>query len=136
MYMNGIDWCARAIKGPTPVYRARHPYLGWANFYGTRDEVDEAFGWINAIDPTNGGIAWWRKVSSIPLGAVTTTAGGLVITGETDGTLLVLDAATGAEHFKTNVGGAIGGGIITYQAGGRQFIAVAAGDNRHLPDKG
>ena len=129
MYMNGIDWCARAIKGPTPVYRARHPYLGWANFYGTRDEVDEAFGWINAIDPTNGGIAWWRKVSSIPLGAVTTTAGGLVITGETDGTLLVLDAATGAERFKTNVGGAIGGGIITYQAGGRQFIAVAAGDN-------
>ena len=129
MYMNGIDWCAQAIKGPTPVYRAGHPYLGWANFYGTRDPVDEAFGWINAIDPTNGNIAWRRKVSSIPLGAITATAGGVVITGETDGTLLVLDAKSGAERFRTNVGGAIGGGIITYRAGGKQLIAVAAGDN-------
>jgi PQQ-dependent dehydrogenase (methanol/ethanol family) len=129
LYMNGIDWCAQAIKGPTPIYKAAHPYLGWANFYGTRDEVNEAFGWINAIDPTNGGITWRRKVSSIPLGPVTATAGGVVITGETDGTLLVLDAATGAELYKTNVGGGIGGGIITYQAGGKQFIAVAAGDN-------
>jgi alcohol dehydrogenase (cytochrome c) len=129
MYMNGIDWCAQAIKGPTPAYRAAHPYLGWANFYGTRDPVDEAFGWINAIDPTNGNIAWRRKVSSVPLGPVTATAGGVVITGETDGTLLVLDAHTGAELYKTNVGGGIGGGIITYQAGGKQLIAVAAGDN-------
>lgn len=129
LYMNGIDWCAQAIKGPTPVFKATHPYLGWANFYGTRDPVDEAFGWINAIDPTTGGIAWRRKVSSIPLGPVTATAGDLIITGETDGTLLVLDAKTGAELYKTNVGGGIGGGIITYQAGGKQLIAVAAGDN-------
>lgn len=131
LYMNGIDWCARAIKGPTPIYEARHPYLGWANFYGTRDPVNEAFGWINAIDPTTGNIVWRQKVSSIPLGAVTATGGGLVITGETDGTLLALDAQSGAELYKTNVGGAIGGGIVTYEAGGKQFIAVAAGDNNH-----
>jgi alcohol dehydrogenase (cytochrome c) len=129
LYMNGIDWCAQAIKGATPVYKATHPYLGWANFYGTRDPVNEAFGWINAIDPTTGNINWRQKVSSIPLGGVTATSGGLVITGETDGTLLVLDAQTGKELSKTNVGGAIGGGIITYEAGGKQLIAVAAGDN-------
>lgn len=129
LYMNGIDWCAQAIKGPTPVYRAAQPYLGWANFYGARDELSDAFGWINAIDPTNGHIAWRKRVSSIPLGPVTATAGGIVITGETNGDLLVLDAKSGAELFKTNVGGAIGGGIITYQASGKQLIAVAAGDN-------
>jgi alcohol dehydrogenase (cytochrome c) len=129
MYMNGIDWCAQAIKGPTPVYRAGHPYLGWANSFGERDKLDQAFGWINAFDPTNGNIIWRRRVSSIPLGAMTAMAGGVVITGETDGTLLVLNAHTGEELYKTNVGGAIGGGIITYQAGGKQLIAVAAGDN-------
>lgn len=129
LYMNGIDWCAQAIKGPTPVYKAGQPYLGWANFYGTRDPVADAFGWINAIDPTLGAVAWRVKVPSIPLGGVVATAGGLVITGTTDGTLLMLDAQTGTELFKTNVGGAIGGGIITYEAGGKQFIAVAAGDN-------
>lgn len=129
LYMNGIDWCAQAIKGPPPVYKAGRPYLGWANFYGTRDPVDEAFGWISAIVPTTGSVAWRRKVPSIPLGAVTATGGGLVITGETDGTFLVLDAGTGAELYKTNLGGAIGGGIVTYEAGGRQLIAIAAGDN-------
>ena len=41
----------------------------------------------------------------------------------------MLDAESGTERFRTNVGGAIGGGIITYQAGGKQLIAVAAGDN-------
>jgi alcohol dehydrogenase (cytochrome c) len=62
----------------------------------------------------------WRLVA---------TATGLVITGTTAGEVLVFDAKTGAEMHKTNVNGGIGGGVITYQAGDRQFIAVAAGDN-------
>jgi len=49
----------------------------------------------------------------------------LVITGLIDGTLLMLDAQTGKELFRTDVGGA----IITYEADGKQLIAVAAGDN-------
>ena len=92
--------------------------------------MDEAFGWVNATDPTTGDIAWRVKTSSIPLGGVVATSGGLVITGETDGTLLGLDAKTGSELYKTQVGGAIGGGIITYEAGGKQLIAIAAGDDR------
>jgi hypothetical protein len=32
---------------------------------------------------------------------------------------VVLDAQTGNELYKTTVGGAIRGGIITYQAGGK-----------------
>jgi alcohol dehydrogenase (cytochrome c) len=129
MYMNGIDWCAQVIKGPTPVYQEGHEYLGWANYYGTRDALDEAFGWVNAIDPTTGNVAWRYKTSSLPLGAVTATGGGLVITGAIDGNLIVLDAATGAELHKANLGGAIGGGIVTYEVANRQFVAVAAGDN-------
>ena len=39
------------------------------------------------------------------------------------------DAKTGAEIHKTNVNGGIGGGVITFRAGDRQLIAVAAGDN-------
>src|ERR1700733_6914649 len=129
MYMNGIDWCAQVIKGPTPVYQEGHEYLGWAKYYGTRDALDEAFGWVNAIDPTTGNVAWRYKTSSLPLGAVTATGGGLVITGAIDGNLIVLDAATGAELHKANLGGAIGGGIVTYEVANRQFVAVAAGDN-------
>jgi len=129
MYMNGIDWCAQAIKGPTPVAKDGREYLGWANYYGTRDPIDEAFGLINAIDPLTGSLAWRVKTKSIPLGGVTATVSGLVITGTTDGEVLVLDAKTGRELQRSKVDGAIGGGVITYQAGGRQLIAVAAGDN-------
>jgi hypothetical protein len=41
----------------------------------------------------------------------------------------MLDAATGTVVYQGNVGGAIGGGVITYEAGGKQLIAIAAGDN-------
>ena len=76
-----------------------------------------------------GNVAWRVKTKSIPLGGVIATASGLVITGTTDGEVLVLDAVTGRELENTKVEGGIGGGVITYEAGGRQFIAVAAGDN-------
>jgi hypothetical protein len=56
--MNGIDWWAQAIKGPAPIYKQGTPYLGWANFYGTRDPLNEAFGFANAIAPTTGNVAW------------------------------------------------------------------------------
>ncbi len=59
LYMNGIDWCAKAIKGPTPKYVKGKPYLGWATptGYGNRDPIEQAFGLVNAIDPTNGAFA-------------------------------------------------------------------------------
>jgi PQQ-dependent dehydrogenase (methanol/ethanol family) len=129
MYMNGIDWCAQAIKGPAPSYKQGALYLGWGNFFGTRDPMEEAFGLVNAIDPMTGDVAWRYKTTSLPLGAVTATAGGLVMTGDISGNLIVLDAGTGAELHKINLGGAIGGGIVTYEVRGRQLIAVAAGDN-------
>ena len=59
--------------------------------------------------------------------AATTSAGGVVMTGELTGDFLVLDAESGKEAYRFNTGGPIGGGIVTYQIGGRQFVAVASG---------
>jgi PQQ-dependent dehydrogenase (methanol/ethanol family) len=129
IYMNGIDWCAQAIKGPIPVYKEGKPYLGWANGYGTRDPIEQAFGWVNAVDAATGQVKWRYRMPSLPLGAVTATGGGLVMTGEINGDFTILDAATGTVVYQGNVGGAIGGGVITYEAGGKQLIAIAAGDN-------
>ena len=36
LYMNGIDWCGSAIKGPTPTYQPGKSYLGWATPIGLR----------------------------------------------------------------------------------------------------
>ncbi len=132
LYMNGIDWCAQAVKGPTPVYVKGETYLGWANRYGDRDPIEQAFGLVNAIDPTSGRLLWRFRVSSPPVAGLTATAGGLVITADVSGDLIALDAATGALRYQTNLGvGAIDGGVVTYEAKGKQFIAVAAGDNSY-----
>lgn len=132
LYMNGIDWCAKAIKGPTPEYVRGKPYLGWATptGYGNRDPIEQAFGLVNAIDPANGELKWRYRVGSPPVAGLIATAGGLVVTAALSGDLIALDAKTGKLLYQTNLrAGAINGGVVTYQAKGKQFIAVAAGDN-------
>jgi alcohol dehydrogenase (cytochrome c) len=61
--------------------------------------------------------------------AITATAGGLVFTGDLDGRLLAYDALTGKELWRDATGKAIGGGVISYGAGGKQYIAAATGLN-------
>lgn len=132
LYMNGIDWCAKAIKGPTPKCQKGKPYLGWATptGYGDRDPIEQAFGLLNAIDPTSGRLAWRYRIPSPPVAALTATAGGLLLTADTQGDLFAVDAKTGTLLLKSPLGaGAVDGGVITYQTKGRQFIAIAAGDN-------
>jgi alcohol dehydrogenase (cytochrome c) len=132
LYMNGVDWCAKAIKGPTPTYVKGKPYLGWATptGYGNRDPVEQAFGLVNAIDPTNGRLLWRYRVPSPPVAGLVVTAGGFLLTADTQGDLFALDAKTGALLLRRQIGaGAMDGGLITYEVNGRQFIAVGAGDN-------
>jgi PQQ-dependent dehydrogenase (methanol/ethanol family) len=132
LYMNGIDWCAKAIKGPTPQYVRGKTYLGWATptGYGDRDPIDQAFGLVNAIDPANGQLRWRYRIPAPPVSGLTATAGGLVLTADVNGGLYALDAKTGQLLHRAELGaGAIDGGVVTYDVNGKQYIAVAAGDN-------
>jgi alcohol dehydrogenase (cytochrome c) len=61
------------------------------------------------------------------VGAVTSTAGGVVMTGELTGDFLVFDATSGKEVYRFNTGGPIGGGVSTYSLGGVQYVAVVSG---------
>ena len=130
--MNGIDWCGTAIKGPTPTYTPGKSYLGWATptGYSKREPIQQAFGLINAFDPTKGRLIWSYRVPAPLVGGLIATAGNLVITGENNGELVVLDAKTGGPLYQNNLNaGALDGGLITYEVKGKQFIAAAAGDN-------
>ena len=74
------------------------------------------------------GTVKWKYESPTPmLAGITTTAGGLVLTGDLNGDLLAFNAADGKVLWKQNTGAPVGGGVITYLAGGKQYIAVAAG---------
>ena len=56
--------------------------------------------------------------------AVTATSADLVFTGELNGDFIVLDGRDGSVLYRSNTGGAISGGIVTYQVGGKQYVAV------------
>jgi alcohol dehydrogenase (cytochrome c) len=60
--------------------------------------------------------------------AVTPTAGRIVFTGDLNGNLLALDATTGKVFYRYDTKNAMAGGIITYRAGGKQYVAAAAGN--------
>ena len=77
--------------------------------------------------PTTGVWKWRLKTNYPILGGVTPTAGGLVFFGDVGGNFYSLDAATGEKLWGMNIGGAIGGGVITYSANGVQKIAVTTG---------
>ena len=82
---------------------------------------------MTAVDATTGTVKWKYRSARPMVAAVTTTAGNLVFTGELTGDFVVFDARTGDVLYRFNTGGPIGGGIVTYAAGGQQYIAVASG---------
>lgn len=90
-------------------------------------DMDTMSGWLSALDLHNGELRWRYEAPLPMVGAVTTSAGGLVMTGEMGGDFLVLDSRDGSELYRFHTGGAIGGGVITYAVDGRQYIAVVSG---------
>ena len=84
-------------------------------------------GWVYAVDADTG--VWkWRLKSNYPIvSGVTPTAGGVVFFGDMGGNFYALDSSNGQKLWGQNLGGAIGGGVITYTANGAQKVAVAVG---------
>jgi alcohol dehydrogenase (cytochrome c) len=58
---------------------------------------------------------------------VTATSADLVFTGDLNGDFIVLDGCDGSVLYRSNTGGAISGGIVTYQVGGKQYVVVTSG---------
>ena len=107
--------------------RERSPSIR-STMFGKFTRADGVWaGWLHAVDADTG--VWkWRLKSNYPIiGAVTPTAGGLVFFGDMGGNFYALDAATGQKLWGKKIGGAIGGGVITYTANGAQKVAVATG---------
>jgi alcohol dehydrogenase (cytochrome c) len=126
VYVNSVDWCTTLKLGDKlPEFEPGKPFLGSANAFGDKDARKR--GWVTAVD-ADSGIVRWRYQAPAPIVAGTTiTASGLVLTADLQGNILVFDAATGKVLRRIATGQPVGGGVITYQAGGKQRIAVAAG---------
>ena len=127
LYVNAIDWCTVFKQGPDPKWVATVPYTGLSNGWGTNDAISKWAGWINAVDPKTGKMAWRVKTSTPMYAGLTPTAGNVLFTGDLNGNFLALDAWNGKTLYRFDTGGPIAGGVITYEAKGRQYVAVASG---------
>jgi alcohol dehydrogenase (cytochrome c) len=117
-----VDWCATFYMDPEPRYVPGQTFMG-----GRTVNDKQSQGWITAVDATTGKVRWKYRSPRPIVGAVTSTAGGLILAGELTGDFVVFDADNGAVKYRFNTGGPIGGGIVTYEVAGRQYIAVASG---------
>jgi alcohol dehydrogenase (cytochrome c) len=128
IFVPATDWSAKMKKDTTPPDAEKEHIHGW--FFGGETEFDpweQARGWLTAFDVATGKTRWVYPAAKPLIGAVTATAGNLVLTGELTGDFLALDAASGKVLYRKNVGGPIGGGIVTYNAHNVQNVAVVSG---------
>jgi alcohol dehydrogenase (cytochrome c) len=84
---------------------------------------------VTAIDAETGAIRWKLQTPKPMVAGITATAGNVVFTGNLDGEVLALDAARGGIVWRRQAGGAIGGGVIAYEAAGKERVAAAVGLN-------
>src|SRR5262249_49577939 len=90
---------------------------------------EEGYGAVQAFDPTTGERKWEFKMVDVLDGGILTTASDLLFSGGREGYFFALDAKTGALLWKTNVGGQVSSGAMSYAVGGRQYVAVSAGSS-------
>jgi alcohol dehydrogenase (cytochrome c) len=126
VYVNAMDWCStvKMDKKP-PKYEPGRPFLGSTNGFGASDEKKQ--GWVTAVDADTGEVRWKFQSPTMMVAGVLSTATGLVVTGDLNGDILFFDASTGNLLHRIATHQPVGGGVIAYQAGGSQRIAVAAG---------
>ena len=93
----------------------------------TRTE-DEGYGTIRALDPKTGTRKWEFKMADVSMSGILTTASDVLFAGGREGYFWALDARTGAELWKANLGGEVASGPMTYSVNGRQYVSVSAGN--------
>jgi alcohol dehydrogenase (cytochrome c) len=136
----GTNWYSPSYSQRTGLF-----YVGaWDNYYSTftknsetplpwrRGAIntwtdDAGHGSIMAIDPATGDKKWEFKMYDVTDSGILTTDGDVLFSGGREGNFYALDARSGAMLWKTQLGGDVASGPITYQVDGKQYVAVAAG---------
>jgi alcohol dehydrogenase (cytochrome c) len=110
-------------------YQRGHLWLGSAF---TSISGEQQYGTFTAIDTTTGKVTWQKKVAQPMMGGSLATAGGLVFTGEGNGSFDAFDARTGNQLWQFQAGAGVNAAPMAFQLDGQEYIAVAAGGNFQL----
>ena len=89
-------------------------------------------GHLIAMNIKTGQILWRHSMRSSAGAAALTTAGGLVVTADSEGYVFIDDVATGKVLFQTRLATPVQGFPVTYAIGGTQYLAVPAANRGTL----
>ncbi|HEX3439428.1 MAG TPA: lanthanide-dependent methanol dehydrogenase XoxF5 [Pseudolabrys sp.] len=107
-------------------YTAGQPYVGATlSMYPPPGETH--MGNFIAWDAGKGKIVWSNKEQFSVWSGALATAGGVVFYGTLEGYLKAVDAKTGKELYKFKTPSGIIGNVMTYEQGGRQYVAILSG---------
>jgi alcohol dehydrogenase (cytochrome c) len=98
---------------------------GWNGGSYTTDERIESN--LTAVDPTTGEIKRNVHLRYPNYSGTLATGGGLVFLGLLDGTVAAFDDASLDEMWKINVGSGFSAPPMTFETGGKQYIAIVSG---------
>jgi alcohol dehydrogenase (cytochrome c) len=127
-YKVGNEWCMDlTVQKTTPVTEPQAQLNIGAEFTLTDPPGGKAHGHVDARDPITGKVNWSVDFPEPPLASLLSTGGNLVFVPDMRGWLHALDARNGKELWKGNDGAEHNGGIISYSAGGKQYVAVVTG---------
>jgi alcohol dehydrogenase (cytochrome c) len=107
-------------------YTAGNRYIGSVPLIDLPGDLGH--GGVRALNPQTGERIWEYKLETKPWAGVLSTAGKLVFGGSDEGYFFALDAETGKELWRQNLGGIIRANPVTYLVDGRQLVSIAAGN--------
>ena len=128
LYYVGINNSCMDVTFVSQEYRPGRVYSGVA----ARVKAVPGYDYVGefvAFDPLTGQRAWEHRFpgGAAMSAAALSTAGGIVFGGTSDRRFFALDTDTGALLWETRLNGDISGAPITFEVGGRQYLAVGAG---------
>jgi alcohol dehydrogenase (cytochrome c) len=106
---------------------------GWNGGLSRTDERYESN--LTAVDPTTGEIKKNVHLRYPNYSGTLATAGGLVFLGLLDGTVAAFDDTTLEELWKINVGSGFSAPPMTFEVGGRQYVAIVSGPSTAAKNK-
>ena len=146
----GVEWSPMAINPKTRLAYAANlhqpmtyhveeaKYPGGKLWLGGAFKViatEKQWGRLAAVNIDTGKVEWKFDTEQPLIGGVLATAGNLVFNGEGNGLFRAFDAKSGKMLWEYQCGAGVNAPAVSYMAGGKQYVAVAAGGNTQLDFK-
>ena len=122
LYIPALTACANVTRDPALSVKIDHSMPGGKS--GLIERYNTEF---SAIDPVTGEVKAKTLIPYPNYSGTLATAGGVIFTGFTDGTFMALDDTTLQQLWSINVGDGFAAPPMTFEADGKQYVAILAG---------